>query len=84
MLTPPPVCDAFLIAGSHNFHWSAFGGGQGLAEYSLGVADPRASSQFQQCFKNYWEKASPRQNQIPGILVIQTCTFVQGKNCTNG
>ena len=41
------IDDQFLIVGSHNFHWSAFGTGQGLAEYSLGVADPQAISDFE-------------------------------------
>jgi hypothetical protein len=51
------IDDQFLIVGSHNFHWSAFGTGQGLAEYSLGVADPQAISDFERFFEYHWERA---------------------------
>ena len=51
------IDDQFLIVGSHNFHWSAWGEGQGLAEYSLGVADPQAISDFERYFEYQWERA---------------------------
>jgi phosphatidylserine/phosphatidylglycerophosphate/cardiolipin synthase-like enzyme len=51
------IDDQFLIVGSHNFHWSAFGKGAGLAEYSMGVADPEAIGDFQRYFNYYWDKA---------------------------
>jgi phosphatidylserine/phosphatidylglycerophosphate/cardiolipin synthase-like enzyme len=51
------IDDEFLIVGSHNFHWSAWGEGQGLAEYSLGVADPQAISDFERYFEYQWERA---------------------------
>jgi hypothetical protein len=51
------IDDQFLIVGSHNFHWSAFGTGQGLAEYSLGVSDPQAISEFERFFEYHWQKA---------------------------
>jgi phosphatidylserine/phosphatidylglycerophosphate/cardiolipin synthase-like enzyme len=51
------IDDQFLIVGSHNFHWSAYGEGQGLAEYSLGVSDPQAISEFERFFEYYWDKA---------------------------
>jgi len=51
------VDDKFLIVGSHNFHWSAFGTGGGLAEYSMGVTDPKAIEDYQRFFDYYWEKA---------------------------
>jgi len=51
------IDDEFLIVGSHNFHWSAFGKGQGLAEYSLGVTDPEATSEFKRLFDYYWQRA---------------------------
>ena len=51
------IDDQFLIIGSHNFHWSAFGKGGGLAEYSLGVTDPQAISDFGRFFEYHWERA---------------------------
>jgi phosphatidylserine/phosphatidylglycerophosphate/cardiolipin synthase-like enzyme len=51
------IDDQFLIVGSHNFHWSAFGKGQSLAEYSLGVTDPQAISDFERFFEYHWERA---------------------------
>jgi hypothetical protein len=51
------IDDQFLIVGSHNFHWSAYGTGQGLAEYSLGVADPQAISDFERFFEYHWQRA---------------------------
>ncbi|UCG26123.1 MAG: hypothetical protein JSW55_09120 [Chloroflexota bacterium] len=51
------IDDQFLIVGSHNFHWSAYGKGQGLAEYSLGVADPKAISEFERFFEYHWQRA---------------------------
>jgi hypothetical protein len=46
-----------LIVGSQNYHWSAFGPGQGLAEYSLGVSDPQAIEEFERRFQYYWDLA---------------------------
>jgi hypothetical protein len=51
------IDDQFLIVGSHNFHWSAFGEGQGLAEYSLSVTDPQAILDFGRFFEYHWERA---------------------------
>ncbi len=51
------IDDQFLIVGSHNFHWSAFGVGQSLAEYSLGVADSQAIAEFKRFFEYHWERA---------------------------
>jgi phosphatidylserine/phosphatidylglycerophosphate/cardiolipin synthase-like enzyme len=51
------IDDQFLIVGSHNFHWSAYGEGQGLAEYSLGVADPQAILDFERFFEYHWQRA---------------------------
>lgn len=50
------VGDEFLIVGGHNFHWSAFGTGGGLAEYSMGVTDPQAIEEYQRFVDYYWEK----------------------------
>jgi phosphatidylserine/phosphatidylglycerophosphate/cardiolipin synthase-like enzyme len=51
------IDDQYLIVGSHNFHWSAFGTGEGLAEYSLGITDPEAIAEFQRLFEVHWQKA---------------------------
>jgi len=48
------IDDELLIVGSQNFHWIAFGQGQGLAEYNLGVSDPEAIEDFKQRFEYYW------------------------------
>jgi len=48
----------FLIIGSQNFHYSAFGEGVGLTEYSLGVSDPQAIEDFERVFEYYWEQAT--------------------------
>jgi phosphatidylserine/phosphatidylglycerophosphate/cardiolipin synthase-like enzyme len=48
----------FLIVGSQNFHYSAFGEGIGLAEYSLGVEDEEAVEDFQRLFEYHWEQAT--------------------------
>lgn len=54
------IDDEFLIVGSQNFHYSAFGQGEGLAEYSLGTDDAQAIVDFKRLFDYQWEKA-----QIP-------------------
>jgi cardiolipin synthase len=53
------VDDEFLIIGSQNFHYSAFGDGAGLTEYSLGTDDPEAIQEFKRYFDYYWESAIP-------------------------
>jgi phosphatidylserine/phosphatidylglycerophosphate/cardiolipin synthase-like enzyme len=55
------VDDEFLIVGSQNFHYSAFGENTGLTEYSLGVADPQAVEDFKKLFAVQWERATPLQ-----------------------
>ena len=52
------IDDELLIIGSQNYHWSAYGHKQGLAEYSLGVSDPQAVADFQRMFEFYWAKAN--------------------------
>jgi phosphatidylserine/phosphatidylglycerophosphate/cardiolipin synthase-like enzyme len=51
------VDDEFLIVGSQNYHYSAYGPGVGLAEYSLGVNDPAAIEAYRRMFDHYWEAA---------------------------
>ena len=50
----------FVIVGSQNLHWSAFGPDNGLSEYSLGAADPAAAGQYQRFFDYLWERAPSR------------------------
>ncbi len=53
----------FLIIGSQNLHWSAFGVDKGLSEYNLGVGDPDAAEQYRSFFEHLWERATvPFQN----------------------
>jgi phosphatidylserine/phosphatidylglycerophosphate/cardiolipin synthase-like enzyme len=47
----------FVIVGSQNLHWSAFGVDNGLSEYSLGAGDPGAAEQYQRFFDYLWERA---------------------------
>ena len=51
------VDDAFLVVGSQNFHYSAFGKNTGLAEYNLGTDDPQAIADYQQFFEYQWARA---------------------------
>jgi phosphatidylserine/phosphatidylglycerophosphate/cardiolipin synthase-like enzyme len=53
------IDDEFLIIGSQNFHYSAFGNGTGLAEYSLGVEDSEAVDDFKRLFEYHWDRADP-------------------------
>ncbi len=53
------VDDEFLIIGSQNFHYSAFGDGASLTEYNLGTDDPDAIQEFKRYFEYYWEIAIP-------------------------
>ena len=50
----------FVIVGSQNLHWSAYGEGNGLSEYSLGVGDPAAAEQYQRFFDFRWERSPSR------------------------
>ena len=50
----------FVIVGSQNLHWSAYGKGNGLSEYSLGVGDPAAADQYQRFFDFLWDRSPSR------------------------
>jgi phosphatidylserine/phosphatidylglycerophosphate/cardiolipin synthase-like enzyme len=50
----------FLIVGSQNLHWSAYGVDNGLSEYSLGIGDPGAAEQYQRFFDYLWERSPSR------------------------
>jgi cardiolipin synthase len=54
------IDDQFLIIGSQNFHFSAYGDGDGLSEYSVGTDDTEAIKDYQQLFDYQWEKATQR------------------------
>lgn len=54
------IDDEFLIVGSQNFHYSAFGTGEGLTEYSLGTDSPQAVADFKRLFAYQWEQAEKR------------------------
>ena len=51
------VDDEFLIIGSQNFHYSAFGEGRGLTEYSMGTDDPQAVADYKAVFEYEWQRA---------------------------
>jgi len=53
------VDDQFLIVGSQNFHYSAFGNGKGLAEFNIGTDDPDAIEKFKSFFEYFWEHGTP-------------------------
>ena len=49
-----------MIVSSQNLHWSAYGKGNGLSEYSLGVGDPAAADQYQRFFDFLWDRSPSR------------------------
>jgi len=49
------IDNQFLIVGSQNFHYSAFGNGVGLAEFNIGTDDPDAIEDFRKFFEYHWE-----------------------------
>jgi phosphatidylserine/phosphatidylglycerophosphate/cardiolipin synthase-like enzyme len=54
------VDDQVLVIGSQNFHYSAYGTGRGLAEYSIAVEDERAVEEFRRAFEVEWDTSNPR------------------------
>jgi cardiolipin synthase len=55
------IDDQFLIVGSQNFHYSAFGQGEGLTEYRLGTDDDQAVADFKRLFEHQWASATQRE-----------------------
>jgi len=53
------IDDQFLIVGSQNFHYSAFGNGRGLAEFNIGTDDPYAIEKFKSFYDYHWEHGTP-------------------------
>lgn len=51
------VDDQLLIIGSQNFHYSAFGRGGGLTEYSMAIEDEAAIADYKAAFEYQWEHA---------------------------
>ena len=54
------IDNELLIVGSQNFHYSAYGKGEGLSEYSLGTNDLQAIKDYQQLFDYQWERSTQR------------------------
>jgi cardiolipin synthase len=52
------IDDQFLLVGSQNFHYSAFGNGA-LTEFNIGTDDPDAITDFKRFFDYHWERAEP-------------------------
>ena len=50
------VDDKFLVVGSQNFHYSAWGEGGGLTEYSIGTDSKNAINDFNKLFEYEWER----------------------------
>jgi phosphatidylserine/phosphatidylglycerophosphate/cardiolipin synthase-like enzyme len=53
------IDEQVLIVGSQNFHYSAFGSGGGLNEYSIALEDPQATADFQSIFEAEWAAGLP-------------------------
>ena len=53
------IDNQFLIVGSQNFHYSAFGNGVGLVEFNIGTDDPNAIEKFKSFYEYQWERGTP-------------------------
>jgi phosphatidylserine/phosphatidylglycerophosphate/cardiolipin synthase-like enzyme len=56
------IDEQLLIVGSQNFHYSAYGEGSGLTEYSFAVEDPQAVEAFEDVFEYEWNRAGVNEN----------------------
>lgn len=62
------IDDAFLIVGSQNFHYSAWGSHYfGLTEFNIGTDDPQAIEDFQKTFEYRWANSIPAAELMPGL-----------------
>jgi len=52
------IDNQFLLVGSQNFHYSAYGDGA-LTEFNIGTDDPDAIAAFQRFFEYHWEHGDP-------------------------
>jgi phosphatidylserine/phosphatidylglycerophosphate/cardiolipin synthase-like enzyme len=53
------IDDELLFIGSQNLHYSAWGSGSGLNEYSITTNDTEAIAEFNAFFESKWEEAIP-------------------------
>jgi cardiolipin synthase A/B len=49
------IDNEFLVIGSQNYHYSAWGAAQGLTEYNLAFDDPEAITDYQKIFEYRWK-----------------------------
>lgn len=62
------IDDAFLIVGSQNFHYSAWGSHYfSLTEFNIGTDDPQAIEDFQDIFEYRWANSIPAEELMPGL-----------------
>ncbi len=62
------IDDAFLIVGSQNFHYSAWGSHYfSLTEFNIGTDDPQAIEDFQDTFEYRWANSIPAEELMPGL-----------------
>ncbi|MEA1978209.1 MAG: phospholipase D-like domain-containing protein, partial [Chloroflexota bacterium] len=52
------IDNQFLLVGSQNFHYSAFGD-SALTEFNIGTDDPDAIASFQRFFEYHWDRGDP-------------------------
>jgi phosphatidylserine/phosphatidylglycerophosphate/cardiolipin synthase-like enzyme len=52
------IDNQFLLVGSQNFHYSAFGE-NALTEFNIGTDDPDAIAAFKKFFEYHWERGTP-------------------------
>ena len=52
------IDNQFLLVGSQNFHYSAFGD-SALTEFNIGTDDPDAVAAFQKFFEYHWARGEP-------------------------
>ena len=64
------IDDQVLIVGSQNLHYSAFGTGGGLTEYSFAVEDPQATADFVAIFEYDGNVEHPASNAELGLFYI--------------
>ncbi len=62
------IDDAFLIVGSQNFHYSAWGSHYfSLTEFNMGTNDPQAIEDFQDTFEYRWANSIPAEELMPTL-----------------
>ncbi|MDX1416790.1 MAG: phospholipase D-like domain-containing protein, partial [Candidatus Promineifilaceae bacterium] len=53
------IDDEFLVIGSQNFHYSAWGETLALNEYNLATENQEAIDAYRQSFEYYWQNSVP-------------------------